>query len=276
MRNSFRDKNFSTPVLLLTASNKAWNIVEMLENGVDDFYIKEHPNTASDLDFSRQNYKRLKESIPILINMGLKRKEIWLKIQTILNQISKGIVSNNIKKRIEEKLIIAYGSLFRRTSQLEKNNLLFNNEIIAFIVFWSILEEISHEYYSRKTEDDIKWVIASNNEIIQYIDSDEKVYSRFPSIKEEFIKNEEINSVFANQVNLSNQIVGILRFKLGWSHHRVRTDFLEKLNRYRNKIDFIHSSTTAILSDNLKSHENSAEGYKKINTMLDFIIEILT
>ena len=166
--------------------------------------------------------------------------------------------------------------MFRRTSQLEKNNLLFNNEIIAFIVFWSILEEISHEYYSRKTEDDIKWVIASNNEIIQYIDSDEKVYSRFPSIKEEFIKNEEINSVFANQVNLSNQIVGILRFKLGWSHHRVRTDFLEKLNRYRNKIDFIHSSTTAILSDNLKSHENSAEGYKKINTMLDFIIEILT
>src|SRR4051812_20586429 len=46
IRSSFSSINFSTPVLLFTASNKAWNIIEMIENGIDGFYIKEHPDTA--------------------------------------------------------------------------------------------------------------------------------------------------------------------------------------------------------------------------------------
>src|SRR5688572_30123910 len=64
IRNSFANINFPTPVLLFTASNKVWNIMEIIEAGCDDYYIKEHPDTAYDLDFSRKNYIRLKEGIP--------------------------------------------------------------------------------------------------------------------------------------------------------------------------------------------------------------------
>ncbi|MFZ1799989.1 MAG: hypothetical protein WAU24_09010, partial [Chitinophagaceae bacterium] len=33
MRSSFKSLNFSTPVIVFTASNKVWNIIEMIEAG---------------------------------------------------------------------------------------------------------------------------------------------------------------------------------------------------------------------------------------------------
>ena len=54
IRNDFYNLNYSTPVLLFTASNKVWNIFDMMEVGADDYYIKEHPDFA-DTDFSKKN-----------------------------------------------------------------------------------------------------------------------------------------------------------------------------------------------------------------------------
>ncbi|WP_454938974.1 response regulator [Capnocytophaga gingivalis] len=44
IKSDFRNTNFSTPIILITASNKIWNIDKFKEYGVDFCYIKEHPN----------------------------------------------------------------------------------------------------------------------------------------------------------------------------------------------------------------------------------------
>src|SRR5699024_5909359 len=41
IKKDFLSANFSTPIILLTASNKIWNIEAFKQYGVDEFYIKE-------------------------------------------------------------------------------------------------------------------------------------------------------------------------------------------------------------------------------------------
>ena len=54
IKNDFRNINFSTPIILITASNKIWNIDKFKEYGVDFCYIKEHPNFVYNKDFSKK------------------------------------------------------------------------------------------------------------------------------------------------------------------------------------------------------------------------------
>jgi hypothetical protein len=141
IRKEFGSINFPTPVIVFSATNKIWNIDTMILYGADNYYIKEHPDYSFDSQYSKENFKRLKLTVSELIKIGIKRREIWLKIKNVQDKLDK-IDNLNIKSRIEEKLKIGYGLLFRKTTVIEDENLIFNNQIISFIAFWSILEEI--------------------------------------------------------------------------------------------------------------------------------------
>lgn len=275
IRVNFNSSNFSTPVILFTASNKSWNIFEMFNYGIDEFYIKEHPYKASDIEFSQKNTKRLKENISDLLELGEKRKEIWGIIDQILNLTNKNIENENIKKRIDEKLRMGYALLFRKVNSLEKNVLLFNNEVNSFIVFWSILEEISHDFFGRKYETEKEWIIKSNNEKIQWFDG-AVLKSKFSTIKKEFNSISDVtDNNTSHQVNLSNQIAALLRYQLLWDHHKIQSNYLSKLNKYRNEIDFIHSSTANIINKEISKSYNPEDAFKKCKHMLNFIKTLL-
>jgi CheY-like chemotaxis protein len=275
IRKNFSCLNFSTPIMLFTASNKPWNIFEMFNYGVDEFYIKEHPERAGDIQFSQNNTKRLKENIVTLFELGKKRKEIWCKIDKVLKLIDQTINNKNIKNRINEKLRIGYALLFRKVNTLEKNVLLFNNEVNSFITFWSILEEVSHDFFGKKNETEKEWIIKSNNFKIQWFEKD-VLKSKFSTIKKEHNTTIDVFDIErGNQVNLSNQIAALLRYRLDWNHQKVRSDFLIKLNGYRNEIDFIHSSTDNILNKEISKTYDSEAAFIKCSYMLDFILKLI-
>ena len=275
IRHDFNNLSFATPVILFTASNKHKNIYEMLNYGVDDFYIKEHPEMASGIQHSQDNIKRLKGSIVQLLKLGDKRKKICCKINEINEIVNSNFKNENIKKRIDEKLRIGYALLFRRVNTLEKNVLLFNNEVNSFIIFWSVLEEISHEFFGKFDDLDKNWIIKSKSEKIQWFEGD-ILKSKFPTIKKEFNTIDEVFDVKnANQINLSNQIVALLRYHLEWDHHKIRSVFLDKLNKYRNETDFIHSSTDNILNKEISKTYDSEFAFKRNNDMLDFILKLI-
>lgn len=277
LKNDFLGKNFATPVILFTASNKAWYINSMIDAGCDDYYIKEHPNTAYDQDFTKQNTERLKKNVQKLLSINNERKDIHSKIKNIVELSSKEISSINIRNRIQEKLKIGYGILFKKSSSFEKDTLLFNNEILAFIVFWSILEEISHSYFDRKDTDSKEWILKKFNKKIQYYDENNNLVSNFPAIKLEVNSLEKVIDISrANQVTLSNQISAILRYSFSYNHHQIRTEFTEKLNKFRNKIDFIHSDTETINYELISSSYNQAEAFKKCKQMLSFVCFLLS
>ncbi len=276
IRKSFYSINFSTPIILFTASNKIWNVISMLDQGADSYYIKEHPDTSFDLDFSRNNFIRLKKDVPEMIKLGFERNLVWDLCQNIITIAKTNILNSNIKNRITEKLLIGYAHLFNKPNQFTYNKLIHNKDELSFIVFWSILEEISSDFFNKRDEFDVNWILRKNKTQIQYEDSPGITYSKFNSITLEFNDFEKLENIQrGNKINLSNQIAAILRYQLNWNHQQIHTHFLRKLNKYRNDIDFIHSSIDAIRNKSLKTHQDSIYSFTKCIQIFKFLIKVL-
>lgn len=297
IRKEFGSINFPTPVIVFSATNKIWNIDTMILYGADNYYIKEHPDYSFDPQYSIENFKRLKLTVSELIKLGIKRRQVWLKIKNVLIKLDK-IENLNIKSRIEEKLKIGYGLLFRKTTKVEDENLIFNNQIISFIAFWSILEEIVKDSFidnwvktgndEGKMKDD-KWILKNRNVFIEdlttfnqgknegYVEVGIKYnpatgYYEVGKNKIE-LNNPEIK-YYRGKINLSLQVYAVLLLEKKWTPDRCKKTF-NNLNDYRNKIDFIHSSVSSIFNEKLSNKDMETEGYTKCIEMLNFLEEIL-
>lgn len=303
VRSSFKALNFSTPVIVFTASNKVWNIIEMMEAGADDYYIKEHPDTACDFEFSRSNFIRLKGSndnqgvINKLFDLGIKRNLINEKINEIVNLSKINIGNNNIKNRIQEKLKVGYGLLFRNLSEFEDRHFIYSNESIAFVVFWSILEEISKDSFEDNwikigndegSMKDDKWKLRKSGQMfiedLRYknfdklegflevaIDWDKSKYV----VRKQNINNDNLNIKFyTGKISLSQQIYAIMLLDKKWESMQAKNLF-KPLNDYRNEVDFIHSSVSKIFNSPVSNSTNNIIAFEKCNDMLVFIIKLL-
>lgn len=291
-------KNFPTPVILFTATNKVWNIYKMLDLGADDFYIKEHPDLSYDLSFSQENYVRLLNTVEQLVVEGKKRKNIIKSISQIKEWSSSNIKNENIRRRVYEKLTIGYGLLFRRTTQFEQDKFLFNNEVLAFIAFWSILEEVSKDFFKdnwiKKGDKEgtmvgNRWVLRNGAVFIEdnVIVDGERREGNFrigigwdPKIstyisKTKLLKHDSPDiSRYRGIVFLSLQVYAIMLLYKNWEPIVAKNQF-DPLNEYRNKIDFIHSSINSIFNDSLGKNQNSGEAFQKCKEMLDFIGKLI-
>ena len=106
--------NFATPIILITATNKIWNVDAFRNYGIDGYYIKEHPNYVFDKETSKQNYNNLKTKFIELKAIGQKRNDIWKLSKDIIDKISKHSYFKenkkyeNVKDRIIDKLKLGY------------------------------------------------------------------------------------------------------------------------------------------------------------------------
>jgi CheY-like chemotaxis protein len=297
IRKNFNSINFSTPIIIFSATNKIWNIDAMIHYGADNYYIKEHPDYSFDSQYSKENFKRLKKTVSELIDIGIKRREVWLKINNI-EKLLVNISNQNIKKRITEKLRIGYGLLFRKTTAVENDNLIFNNQVISFIAFWSILEEVVKDSFvdnwiktgknEGKMKDD-KWVLRNRSIFIEdlttfnlgknegYVDVGIKynpINSCYEVGKVKFEQNNPEIKYYIGKINLSLQVYAVLLLEKNWTPIQTKKKF-NNLNDYRNKIDFIHSSVSSIFNEKLSDKDNDIEGYNKCLEILNFLEEIL-
>jgi CheY-like chemotaxis protein len=303
IRSSFKSLNFSTPVIVFTASNKVWNIIEMIEAGADDYYIKEHPDTAMDFEFSRNNYIRIKGLkdnqgvINKLFDLGRKRNLIIEKINNIVDLSDKNIDNNIIKNRIEEKLKIGYGLLFKNLSKFEGDHFIYSNESLAFVVFWSILEEISKDSF------DDNWIITGNEEGSMKANKwklrksglifiEDLRYENFKRIegnlevsigwdnskyivrKQSLDNNNPEIRFYTGKISLSLQVYAIMLLEKKWPPMHAKNLF-KPLNDFRNEVDFIHSSVSKILNSPVSNSTNNFKAFEKCNEILVFITKLL-
>ena len=292
IKKDFNSINYSTPVILFTATNKIWNIHFMIEEGVDDFYIKEHPDYSYDTSFSKNNYLRFKNAFLNLLETGKQKYQIWKKIRSIIT--SGTFYNDNIKGRVEEKLKIGYGILFRKVTNNEQEVLLFNKEVISFIVFFSILEEIAKDSFKDhwdkgKNETGMKnnrdWKLQNDEIFIENNEIDKNKGNYKLGIKWIYDKKKYIKKIekyepkkfkkkprFSGIVNLREQIFAVLLLLKGWDSDKAKK--FDSLNNYRNKNDFIHSSNRAIFKERLVKNQDD-EAYKKVVELINFIHDVL-
>ena len=284
IKNDFRNINFSTPIILITASNKIWNIDKFKEYGVDFCYIKEHPNFVYNKDFSKKNFRSLKENFNKCENITKERNEIWSLCDGIISKIEKHPYFDtqkderysNIKERIIDKVKLGYYYLFKRPTEMEQKILLVNNEAMAFIVFWSILEEIVKGY----TDIEETWRKVRNEKgKIEY-----KRTGNWKFRNNKFFIRDGKNITDPNDkedyniyVNLSTQVEGLISCYIEDSSKQnfYKEVKFRKINKYRNHIDYIHSSVLNILTKELIEDKNVEECFKKNKEILTFIKDIL-
>jgi len=80
------------------------------------------------------------------IELKKRRTDVWDEILKVKAAVKEKIVSKNRENRIWEKLRIGYGLLLKKPFKFEKSQLLFDQEVLAYLVFWSILDEVAFDY----------------------------------------------------------------------------------------------------------------------------------
>jgi CheY-like chemotaxis protein len=292
VRPSLESINFPTPVMVFTASNKIWHTHKLLMNGADDYYIKEHPDIMNDIEFSRANYKRFLNSIRELDLLGAKRSAIWDLIDGIQKKLLNSIDSPNVRDRIKDKLKIGYATLFSRTNEIESRILLKSNEILAFLIFWSILEEIVKDSlkdnWIRKGryEGSMKsgeWIFKNGETLsVPIEDSDEieagikfnKKENYWYEMKVRLSSSNWEYSKLTRRIDLSYQIIGYMLLCKRMEPFIIKAKF-NPLRDFRNKTAYTHSSIESILQDRLSTSEINDEAYKKCLEMLRFLDEVI-
>lgn len=291
-----KSKNFTTPVIILTASNKIWNIDAMINAGADFYYLKEHPEYGMDISFSEENYKRLKENINASFEIKSRRSEAWNIISEINLKAQKAILNKNRRKRLRDKLIIGYGLLIKRPMEYEKSQLLFNQEVLAYIAFWSLLDEIAFEFiemdYDENKPKSANVKIRGSEDFyikdgiddktgaffIEKYNIKEKKYEKIKVINDfekldDDKKNKAINKEL--QMYTSEKINCILYYKSTPENYATKSEKLKRLNSYRNKIDFIHPPYEASVKNDIVSDENKSDAFRNCIKLLRLISEDL-
>lgn len=148
------DINGGFQVIIFTASNKAWNMKALLDAGADGYYIKESPEYAFPLEYSKENAKRLIKTI----NACFDRKylyEIYNKIQRLNNLLS---FKDEINKEIIKKLFLTFSLITNAESKklqskkTDKNVIQEAQKLFAysFISLFEILELVKNVFINSK------------------------------------------------------------------------------------------------------------------------------
>lgn len=297
VKSDFVSVNYATPIILITASNKIWNINAFLDNGIDAYYIKESPEFSIDKTWSRENLENLQRNFLRLKELSLKRREIWTFCNEIIGLISsnKYLKSDNkrvtnIRERIIDKLKLGYSELFQARSSAVKKTLVSSNESISFIIFWSILEEISkgfsspNETWQLNSKRSTNWKFNNGEYFIKYGDSQVTLNfkRKIGGVEQgqftfDVETAEYYNYLSDSIISLSDQIYALLS-----AYCSAEIDFNAKakkfysLNKYRNEMDFTHGSVNGIFTQPLINDAKSEEAFDKNVEVLSFIRSVLS
>ena len=195
----------------------------------------------------------------------------------------------NVKDRIIDKLKLGYDYLFKEPNELEKKVLKTNNEAIAFIIYWSILEEIVKGYseYNNWIMPDYtfsgNWKFRNKEYFIER-DNDTIEVNISKDIRGNWVSQgvqENANIIdfkyINGKINLSEQVYSLLAaYQMDNQQFQSLSNGFNSINSFRNKIDFIHSKIKNIYERPLINEKDSTEQYDFCIKQLTFIKNILS
>ena len=140
--------NRGIQTIMLTASNKAWNMKYLLDAGADGYYIKESPEVIVTNEFSTDSFNNFIESVKSCLNRQY-LKEFFKSHRTIKNKLDTLMTTNpDFKDALEEMKIyfdvsfeMVYAASSESDAERKKNRFGF-----AYISLFSVVERINKYY----------------------------------------------------------------------------------------------------------------------------------
>lgn len=298
-----KELNPSVPVIMITASNKIWNLENVIEIGADGYYIKESPEYSQDLRYSIDNYINFLNNISIILDKSRYLKWFWIHSKEIKEYIKLNYKSHEIlANRICEKLDIAFGLLKLKQNTFDKKYL-FTDYELAFLTLWSILNEFSYAHIREEKNNEKKTVTLrctlSNKEIAKLkvddlgkssyiscignlkVSPSEKYKKRFKFdlninssayVVDRYSLFEKYDYTVKNINDLSFQIPSFLLIE---NKGNLLDDFMI-LNRIRNKLDYTHPQKNFAKTHTIYSSRNEELAKSDFILMFRFLFSLIT
>lgn len=138
--NEIKRNNEGNQVVVITASNKAWNMRKLFAEGANGYYVKESPELLLPPELSKENYDSLIDSINSAFKNCYKRR-LWADQYYLIKYIEKSDLEQNLQDKLIRQLEVF------ETFMLKAEN---ENELAAtYLTLFQILEIIKHHYSPR-------------------------------------------------------------------------------------------------------------------------------
>jgi CheY-like chemotaxis protein len=152
------------PVIMTTASNKAWNMEQLLNEGADGYFIKQGPDSLPNVNMAKENYDSFVKLIKASQKKYKRLQPFWQYIKnitegTLIEERDIQVVglsdkqTTNVEKRINERLYMFFGLLKRSFEDSKYNKKFHYSDLkLAFMTLWSCLNDIQYIYYDKSEE----------------------------------------------------------------------------------------------------------------------------
>jgi CheY-like chemotaxis protein len=242
--------NKGIQVIVITASNKAWNMKLLLDEGADAYFIKESPEIITSDERSKENYDNFVLSIKYCFERRYLR-DICTKINKIkkkLQVIRENNTNLTFLEEIEKQLDIAFELHYNAKSK--------EQFAYAYVTLYMVIELINNHFVKYLGQnDDKQWYIGNESEKLKdwkwgnnsYISTGQEVINNKPP---EWQK-----------------IVGI--WKQLWIQDDTLIKNVYRLIKMRN--DFIHKESS--LSVDIHNKKGFEDLFKLVHDILRTLIE---
>lgn len=234
-------------VIIFTASNKVWNLLELQANGADGFLLKESPELTINSSYTYESLSSLSKQMTFCLSNAY-LKEIWSLFDEIRKEFSKNPLTTKYFPRLLKEQLngIKYQNLLLQELDAIFEILKTNNENrygMAMIMLYKILEYLNEIFYQKVAWD--KPPIFYDNVPVDYFDKNSKAWKkptdRLDYYNKEKRATEQIRIKPEWLKSTSNKTLNLAVKKLNLTDDSILINLIS-LSDYRN--DFIHSDSS--------------------------------
>lgn len=234
-------------VIIFTASNKVWNLLELQANGADGFLLKESPELTINSSYTYESLSSLNKQMTFCLSNAY-LKEVWNLFDEIKKVFSKNPLTTKYFPRLLKEQLngIKYQNLLLQELDAIFEILKTNNENrygMAMIMLYKILEYLNEIFYQKVTWD--KPPLFYDNVPVDYFDKNSKAWKK-PTDRLDYY-NKEKRAIEQIRIkpewlkSTSNKTLNLAVKKLNLTDDSILIDLIS-LSDYRN--DFIHSDSS--------------------------------
>lgn len=258
-------------VIIFTASNKVWNLLELQANGTDGFLLKESPELTVNGSYTLKSLSSLNKQIEhCLSNAYL--KEIWNLFLEIKKVFSKNpLTTKYFPKALKEQINgIKYQNLLLQDLDAIFEILKTNNEnrySMAMIMLYKILEYLNEIFYQKVAWD--RPPLFYDNSTVDYFDKNSNSWKKPTDRLDYYNKQKRVTGQIRIKPewlkSTSNKILNLAFKKFRVTDNDILTDLIS-LSDYRN--DFIHSDSSKRNTLRVLESKDILEWSNSITTMI--------
>lgn len=172
---SIKKINVGNQVIILTASNKAWNMKALLDAGADGYYIKESPELQLPKTFSEANFRSFSRAVRKSLESGYK-KNVYKEVDDLKRAILCSTKISDVANEIVSTLAAAQNQLQRALSE--------NEFAYSYLTLFQVFELISRDYITPDPDTRNAWLVNSDT-LLYYYETNGVVPVRQGAIQEE-------------------------------------------------------------------------------------------